>query len=553
MKHFLALPALLRAPLLLASASQHAFSVHDDLRAFPQYDVTFTDAYIDEHQAHALLNPNHHPAPAPAAADDAAHEAQQLAQYRPDPTPPTPSPKRDHPQLTHEYMLLNSRRYLCSIPLVAAPPAAANATPTATPADDARELARATDRGWALLADMQGNCVYYISGWWSYRFCYGQGVKQFHQLPPARGVPGYPPVEDTSVVGFELGNYVSATAARKGVAGEAKGAGGGGETDGKGGWDGHSGVDVSGAGGEAKARPSGQGELVRRGESRYLVQHLSGGTKCDLTGKHRRTEVQFHCNPLASDRIALIKETSTCAYLVVIQTPRLCNDVAFLPPQKAEPNPISCAPVLAEAEVDAYARDNRAARAADEERHDVLAHIRFDPSSTTTTPQQQQRTVGDIILGAHTLVPQGKVLPKGAIVGGSGKETYVDTVASSDGAVLSAEQLEALGVGDALAVEGLRRRLEGLAGGREWRLEVVEGVGGREWRGVIGEEGEGEGEVVGGETVGGETVGGETVGEKKGKGGVGAKDKEEVGGEVERDGEEEQDGSQEEFLAREEL
>ena len=43
----------------------------------------------------------------------------------------------------------------------------------------------------------------------------------------------------------------------------------------------------------AKHHSSGSGgELVQRGENRYLVQRLGGGTKCDLTGKERKTEVQ---------------------------------------------------------------------------------------------------------------------------------------------------------------------------------------------------------------------------------------------------------------------
>ena len=42
----------------------------------------------------------------------------------------------------------------------------------------------------------------------------------------------------------------------------------------------------------AKRRSSGNGEIVQRGESRYLVQKLAGGTVCDLTGKERKIEVQ---------------------------------------------------------------------------------------------------------------------------------------------------------------------------------------------------------------------------------------------------------------------
>ena len=58
---------------------------------------------------------------------------------------------------------------------------------------------------------------------------------------------------------------------------------------------------------------------------------MEGGTWCELTKKNRRIEIQFQCDPSGGDRIAWIKETSTCSYLMVIHTPKLCNDLAFVP------------------------------------------------------------------------------------------------------------------------------------------------------------------------------------------------------------------------------
>jgi protein OS-9 len=39
-------------------------------------------------------------------------------------------------------------------------------------------------------------------------------------------------------------------------------------------------------------REKGLARLETKGEMRYLVQKLKGGTTCDLTGKERRIEVQ---------------------------------------------------------------------------------------------------------------------------------------------------------------------------------------------------------------------------------------------------------------------
>lgn len=287
MKHFLALPALLRASILLASASQHTFSVHDDLLAFPQYEVKFTEDYLSEPDAQGKLQTNDQ---LHLQSDNDALQqapASQIEQYRAQDSYGD-GKQKDELQREHEYMVLEGQRYLCSIPVVKKPEETAGRNDTLSQAEEQRELARATDRGWELLAPMQGNCVYFISGWWSYRFCYGQGVKQFHQLPPSRGVPVYPPVEDPNVDGFELGNY-QLVAAKK--ADDSDDVAPPQETGTAEEWDGESALDVSEAA-KTKHTHSGNGDLVQRGESRYLVQRLAGGTQCDLTGKDRRIEVQ---------------------------------------------------------------------------------------------------------------------------------------------------------------------------------------------------------------------------------------------------------------------
>ena len=57
---------------------------------------------------------------------------------------------------------------------------------------------------------------------------------------------------------------------------------------------------------------------------------MGGGTWCELIKKNRRIEVQFQCDPAGGDKVAWIKETSTCSYLMVIHTAKLCNDLAFV-------------------------------------------------------------------------------------------------------------------------------------------------------------------------------------------------------------------------------
>lgn len=287
MRHIFALPAVLRASLLLASASQHTFSVHDDLLAFPQFEVSYAEEYLTEVDAQTRLNRH-----ADLNSDKQSENKAPHSDVGPYQGPQDEDgKKKEAHEHSYEYMILDGQRYLCSIPFVPSSSSSdhtANTNDTLSKAEEEKELSRATDRGWELLSSMQGSCIYFISGWWSYRFCYGQGVKQFHQLPPGRGVPMYPPVEDPGVEGYELGNYEVEKAKQKEAA----------ETDdesahavGGEAWGRESALDVS-EGEKTRHSISGYGELVQRGESRYLVQRLSGGTKCDLTGKERKIEVQ---------------------------------------------------------------------------------------------------------------------------------------------------------------------------------------------------------------------------------------------------------------------
>ena len=501
MKHFFALPALLRcsALLKLAAASQHTFSVQDDIPAFPQYEVKFADEWTSEEEAHSKLLSNEKLHIQQQNAGDSVHDPPpaQVEQYRRQQGLSGSGAKNDEEQAEYERMILDGQPWLCRIPKVKKPEDGVGVNDTLSKAEEERELARATDRGWELLSSMEGNCVFFISGWWSYQFCFNQGVRQFHQLPPSRGVPVYPPVEDPTVPGFDLGTYAKRFEEDDGLKAEK--------------WEGEGALEMSDG---SKRKRSGQGELVQRGESRYLVQKLGGGTVCDLTGKERKVEVQvsskvmktplqgdmltpmkFHCNQQSADRISLIKETSTCAYLMVIQTPRLCSDVAFLPPQKDQPNGIECSPVLREDEVEEYEADLKAIKAAEREAN-ILGATAEAAGALGGEPviDPFELPVGDIFVGEHRLVPEGKKIEKSAIVGG-GKETYVDTVATSDGKALSKADLEKLGVTDPKEFDKLKKEIEKVAQGAAWKLVVIDTPRGREYRGIIGEEEE-EGEAT---------------------------------------------------------
>ncbi|KAG9993103.1 hypothetical protein KCU78_g19061, partial [Aureobasidium melanogenum] len=420
MRSFWALPAVLRVVV----AAQNSFSVQDDVLAFPQFSVDFPEGHVSTLQAQEKLD-----LPTSDSDSDLSHRD-------------TNPPASDKPRYDYEELVLANQHYLCQIPRLVDQPPSSHPNETLSKQDHEKELARANTRGWQLLKGMQGNCIYYWSGWWSYRYCYGQGVKQFHQLPPSQGVPVYPPVEDPAVPGFMLGAVQDQP-----------------RHDSQ----------------EELSEDKAVGKLETRGESRYLVQRLAGGTVCDLTGRERRIEVQFHCNPATADRISLIKEVATCAYLMVIQTPRLCNDVAFQPPQKDRANKIACSPILDQDQVPEY--EAAVAAASDLLGDDI-------PNPLAGSQSKVSATIGGITIGAHKWVPEGSKIEKSAIVGGT-KDKFVETIADSFGKAMSADELKRLGLGDAKSVETLKKELEKIANGQGWELKVFDTPDGREYRGVL--------------------------------------------------------------------
>ncbi|KAI9848622.1 MAG: Protein OS-9 [Thelocarpon superellum] len=484
MERYLVLSVLITAVL----GSQHVFSVHDDLLAFPQYDIVFSDAFISDHDAdsqiaYAASRSAAHSRTTSAASRETTEAVQHAGElsHRPGTVRDEHAPDAEHHGFddlaqTYEPMWLDGRRYLCAIPLVQE--AARNeSAEAAARAEEEKELERATSRGWELLQELEGQCLYYISGWWSYQFCYNGKVKQFHQLPPQKGIPFYPPTEDPTTPSYILGQAKSEDEEEEEEA-EMRGE-----------------LSRGRVGLEST-------ELQEKGETRYLVQKLGAGTVCDLTGKDRSVEVQYHCNPQTQDRVGWIKEITTCSYLMVVYTPRLCDDVAFLPPRENRANTVACREVISASEVE----DWKARKAAEAERR-LLQGSTSDPSEPSpksdhdplppdTAPDpaapapEARATLGGIEVGAKKRVGKaGRRIEGGAAVGGDGG---VDIVAMSIGRAkggkverLNNEQLRRLNL-DPAAVDDWRKQLEERAGEKGWRLEVEHVFGGEiKVRGIV--------------------------------------------------------------------
>ncbi|KAK0613240.1 glucosidase II beta subunit-like protein-domain-containing protein [Immersiella caudata] len=318
---------VLLASLQLCSARQPGFSIHDDLLAHPQFEVVFSDAYISESDALALLESKR-------ASDTYSPDASQTdltSNVRESAVANAAAAGTNYatssdglPEIGETYEILGSppSRYLCSVPTIAKPPELNQTATELAKAEEARELSRASAKGWELVNGMNGECLHYVSGWWSYSFCYGKEIVQFHAQ--ASGVNGGPPVREPKTPEYVLGRTKTLSKPKGQPANPAQN-----QADG------------------SKGVASPNMELQVKGDQRYLVQRLDGGTICDLTGRPRTIEIQYHCSPSASiDQIGWIKEVTTCAYLMVVYTPRLCADVAFLPPKETRAHPISCRTIV---------------------------------------------------------------------------------------------------------------------------------------------------------------------------------------------------------------
>ncbi|KAL3465358.1 protein OS-9 [Aspergillus heterothallicus] len=431
--------------LVLAYASSGAlaerkFNIYDDLLAFPQYRLHFPDAFVLDSQASALLDQSPHS----SFADKRDYEQTTLKGETHDSVHES---NDNESKFSYEELILEGQRYLCQIPIVEESKGN-KTTKDVDEEEERKELTRATDRGLALLSEMEGRCLYYMSGYWSYSFCYMNEIKQFHAMTSAGGAPNYPPTEDPQAHSFILGRFQ--------------------RDDGQ---DGENSED------KADKTTTDLAELQTRGGSRYLVQHLDGGTQCDITKVDRKIEVQFHCNPQSTDRIGWIKEVATCSYLMLIYTPRLCNDVAFLPPQEEEVHTIECREILTPEEVSEWS---------------VMHKYQLSQKLVESAESPEYPIIGGIEVGAQRSVgTEGRVMVKGRITTiGEEKIEIVARSINGEFTMISNEELKKRDL-DPERLEKFRKKVEEFADGKDWTLEFVTSLGKQPLvRGVVDSEDE---------------------------------------------------------------
>lgn len=219
-----------------------------------------------------------------------------------------------------------------------------------TPENLLDERHRVIESGLSLLSPLRGTCLYHSLEWFTYSLCFGEAVRQFRAIDVTVGggrVPAQDPNQDAYVLGRwrddldKVGGKIRyQTQEEVGVSSRSAR---------------HLAIEKpnrlpsNDAAGSAlspsrimemlDAQDDENGtelmQIIRFAsngdEQRYLSQIWLDGTLCDINDEPRSVEVQYHCNPaLSGSRISLVKETTTCNYVMIVETPLTCQEKQLL-------------------------------------------------------------------------------------------------------------------------------------------------------------------------------------------------------------------------------
>lgn len=214
-------------------------------------------------------------------------------------------------------------RFLCSLPHPA--PEESILTDAEYQLTEKERLKQGLARGKELLAPIK--CIYYTNGWFTYEYCHGRHIRQFHRPPPKLGTHNRaerPPLFEYYLGRNSRSEDAAATSPKT-----------------------RNNHDRTNKENEIEKTDVVDGEEFAQvgleDGTIYITFNYNDGTLCDVTGKRRTAKVHFFCNQQQEEHISQISEPSICNYVVSIQTPRLCNDPAFV---SRSINPINCYPII---------------------------------------------------------------------------------------------------------------------------------------------------------------------------------------------------------------
>ncbi|GFR96889.1 endoplasmic reticulum lectin 1 [Elysia marginata] len=219
----------------------------------------------------------------------------------------------------------------------------------------------------------QPHCSYRIESYWTYELCHGKSLKQYHET---REQGAKPKLQE-----YLLGLGNSRTEAKEKTSTTLKVR--------------PEATDVSEEANSEKIEQQPPENQVSQDNQDavlpvreiegvqlpYFEVVMDGGTRCDLTGKPRKSRVLYICQPEGRGEIYEFKESSTCEYEVLVLSSLLCKHPKYRP--KTQPvSEIRC-----HAMVGSPLRPSELSRVEYEVRH-----LQSAPQYYKTTPDTQQET-----------------------------------------------------------------------------------------------------------------------------------------------------------------
>ncbi|ODQ81517.1 hypothetical protein BABINDRAFT_6205 [Babjeviella inositovora NRRL Y-12698] len=241
--------------LLGVSSVQCGFSAYSDIYSSPKINIQYSDKLVSFPETDTLL-------------------------------------KLRQSNRSFELLLRPDTQYICSVPYYALPQVSTSSENRIEV--DTETLASAV----AIIEKALDSCLYYSTGWWTYAFCYGKEVVQFHEdLEVAKtGVPK----PDPTLPIYYLARFQDES-------------------------------DFS---------------IEQDRTSKYISQSVGGGTKCDMTLTPRTIDVKYFCDPrIGRLSVESVAEVRTCQYEAEINIPGLCDTKLAIQDSTADRLDIVCAPV----------------------------------------------------------------------------------------------------------------------------------------------------------------------------------------------------------------
>jgi protein OS-9 len=203
----------------------------------------------------------------------------------------------------------------------------------------------------------QQECLIKTVGWWTYEYCHGKFVRQYHMEAGKL-------VGETKYLGF----YERETQ-----------------------WDEQHIARVKGL------LDSFRDNLVGSKTTAFHSVYYVNGTECDITRQPRSARVELHCTLEGVDKMIEVKEDSTCNYTLTVQTPLLCQHPMLIPLGNSAPShTLSCAPVVSQLDYEDYLLKQELIK----QQKEKLSSLQ----SSSDRDREEEEEEESLMIGSHQLL-----------------------------------------------------------------------------------------------------------------------------------------------------